>query len=104
MSTVNNGPQIVRSGLVLDLDASYMRSYSPNVYPNPTDNEFTISFSSNNTTHQIELFDVTGKIIFKDSTDQSQFKMKKNEMASGLYFLKVSSKNGAVTTQKVVLK
>ena len=37
MSTVNNGPQIVRSGLVLDLDASYMRSYSPNVMPNPTD-------------------------------------------------------------------
>jgi hypothetical protein len=37
MSTVNNGPQIVRSGLILDLDASYMRSYSPNVYPNPTD-------------------------------------------------------------------
>ena len=37
MSTVNNGPQIVRSGLVLDLDASYMRSYSPNVFPNPTD-------------------------------------------------------------------
>ncbi len=37
MSTVNNGPQIVRSGLVLDLDAGYMRSYSPNVMPNPTD-------------------------------------------------------------------
>jgi hypothetical protein len=37
MSTVNNGPQIVRNGLVLDLDASYMRSYSPNVHPNPID-------------------------------------------------------------------
>ena len=37
MSTVNNGPQIVRTGLILDLDAGYMRSYSPNVYPNPTD-------------------------------------------------------------------
>ena len=37
MSTVNNGPQIVRSGLILDLDASYMRSYSPNVAPYPTD-------------------------------------------------------------------
>lgn len=37
MSTVNNGPQIVRSGLILDLDASYMRSYSPNVMPNPID-------------------------------------------------------------------
>jgi hypothetical protein len=37
MSTVNTGPQIVRNGLLFDLDASYMRSYSPNVYPNPTD-------------------------------------------------------------------
>ena len=37
MSTVNNGPQIVRTGLILDLDAGYMRSYSPNVMPNPTD-------------------------------------------------------------------
>ncbi len=37
MSTVNNGPQIVRNGLVLDLDASYMRSYSPNVALYSTD-------------------------------------------------------------------
>jgi hypothetical protein len=37
MSTVNNGPQIVRNGLVLDLDAGYMRSYSPNVFPNAND-------------------------------------------------------------------
>jgi len=37
MSAVNNGPQIIRNGLVLDLDASYIRSYSPNVMPNPTD-------------------------------------------------------------------
>jgi len=47
MSTVNNGPQIVRSGLVLDLDASYMRSYSPNVMPNPT-NIFAWSGTGNN--------------------------------------------------------
>lgn len=37
MSSINNGPQIVKSNLVLDLDAGYIRSYSPNVYPNPTD-------------------------------------------------------------------
>ena len=32
MSTVNNGPQIVRSGLVLDLDAGNNKSYSTNRY------------------------------------------------------------------------
>ena len=47
MSTVNNGPQIVRTGLILDLDASYMRSYSPNVMPNPT-NIFAWSGTGNN--------------------------------------------------------
>lgn len=47
MSTVNNGPQIVRNGLVLDLDASYMRSYSPNVHPNST-NIFAWSGTGNN--------------------------------------------------------
>ena len=47
MSTVNNGPQIVRSGLILDLDAGYMRSYSPNVMPNPT-NIFAWSGTGNN--------------------------------------------------------
>lgn len=47
MSSVNNGPQIVRNGLVLDLDAGYMRSYSPNVHPNPT-NIFAWSGTGNN--------------------------------------------------------
>jgi len=47
MSAVNNGPQIVKDGLVLDLDASYIRSYSPNVHPNPT-NIFAWSGTSNN--------------------------------------------------------
>ena len=37
MSAVNNGPQIIKNGLVFNVDAAYMRSYSPNVYPNPTD-------------------------------------------------------------------
>jgi len=47
MSTVNNGPQIIRNGLILDLDAGYMRSYSPNVMPNPT-NIFAWSGTGNN--------------------------------------------------------
>lgn len=47
MSTVNNGPQIIRNGLISDLDAGYIRSYSPNVMPNPT-NIFAWSGTGNN--------------------------------------------------------
>jgi hypothetical protein len=41
MSTVNNGPQIVRNGLVLGLDASARRSYLPNSLINM--NNWTVS-------------------------------------------------------------
>jgi para-nitrobenzyl esterase len=74
------------------------------VFPNPSDNEMTIEFSDSNATHKVELFDITGKIISSEMTEQAIFKIKKNNVASGLYFLKVTTKNGDSTTQKVVFK
>lgn len=74
------------------------------VYPNPSENEMTIEFSNNNTTHRIDLVDITGKTISSDFTEQSSYRFKKNHLSAGLYFLKVSDKSGATTTQKVIFK
>lgn len=75
-----------------------------NIYPNPSDNEITISFANQNTTHRIELFDVTGKKISSDVTEQSTFKIKKNNISNGLYFLKITNNVGETNTQKVIFK
>jgi para-nitrobenzyl esterase len=72
------------------------------VYPNPSDNEITVEFSNSNTMHKVELFDVTGKTISAEMTEQATFKIRKNNVAGGLYFLKVTAKNGESTTQKVM--
>lgn len=72
------------------------------VYPNPSDNDMMIEFANSNTTHQIEIYDIAGKIIYSESTEQSVFTIKKNNTASGLYFLKVTDKNGESTIQKVI--
>lgn len=72
------------------------------VFPNPSDNDMTIEFSNSNTTHKVEVFDIAGKIISSESTEQPTFKIKNNNVSSGLYFLKVTAKNGESTTQKVV--
>ena len=72
------------------------------VFPNPSDNEMTIEFANSSTTHKIELFDITGKIISSENTEQATFKIKKNNIANGIYFLKVTTKYGEFTTQKVV--
>jgi para-nitrobenzyl esterase len=74
------------------------------VFPNPTDNEMTIEFSNQNTTHRIELFDIAGKLVSSDITEQSHFRIRKNNLTAGLYFLKVTNKIGETTTQKIIFK
>jgi hypothetical protein len=72
------------------------------VQPNPSDYEMTIVFENSDTSHKIELFDITGKLILADNTDDATYKIRKNNTSSGLYFLKVTSKSGRSTTQKVI--
>ncbi|MES2514591.1 MAG: T9SS type A sorting domain-containing protein [Bacteroidota bacterium] len=72
------------------------------VSPNPSDNEMTVVFSNTTSSHHIELFDVTGKLISSETTDQGTYKIRKNNLTGGLYFLKVTAKTGESTTQKVI--
>lgn len=74
------------------------------VYPNPSESNMTIVFANTNTSHHIELFDVTGKLINSESTENAQFIIQKNNLSIGLYFLKVTNKTGETTTQKVIFK
>lgn len=74
------------------------------VYPNPSENDMTIVFENSNSTHKIELYDITGKVISSYNTEDSRFKISKNNLAFGLYFLKVTNKQGESTTQKIIFK
>ena len=74
------------------------------VFPNPADNEITITFANQNSEHRIELFDVTGKKISSDVTEHSTYKIKKNNIYNGLYFLKITNNVGQTNTQKVIFK
>jgi para-nitrobenzyl esterase len=47
------------------------------VFPNPSDNEMTIEFANSNTTHKVELFDVSGKIIYSENTETNIYNQKK---------------------------
>ena len=77
-------------------------TFVTNVFPNPSHNDMTIEFSNSNTTHRIELIDVTGKVMLSEMTEQNTYNIKKNNLAAGLYFLKITNKAGEQSTQKVV--
>ena len=89
---------------VVSINELSNNSIISSVYPNPSDNEMMIEFANSNTTHRIELFDVTGKLISYNETEQSNFMIKKNTISEGLYFLKITTKTGNTTTQKIIFK
>jgi len=78
------------------------------VYPNPSKGEFNVSvFSKNGDQVSILLFDVTGKVVYKE---QRELKIGKNiidlnlRVKAGVMFLKVYSENNNYGTKKIVLK
>ena len=72
------------------------------VYPNPVKNLVRIKFTAN-TYHQLELTDVSGKELqhIPLSTLDSEKKMDMSNLASGVYFIKLTG-NDKVESRKVV--
>ncbi|MBX3164698.1 MAG: T9SS type A sorting domain-containing protein [Bacteroidetes bacterium] len=71
-----------------------------NVYPNPNNGAFTLELN-NGANKTIELLDLTGRIIFSNSTSDDKINFNIRELSNGVYYLKVMS-NNAVKVLKVV--
>ncbi|MCC6181275.1 MAG: T9SS type A sorting domain-containing protein [Bacteroidia bacterium] len=74
------------------------------VYPNPSNSDVFIEFINISTTHFIELLDITGKSIIKETTNEHTFKISRAEIADGMYILKVTDKSGETATQKLIFQ
>lgn len=71
-----------------------------NVYPNPTTEKINISSRFDITS--LQLFDVAGKEIYYSKNSYS-IDVKENNLAKGIYFLKISGENFSVN-KKVILQ
>jgi hypothetical protein len=70
------------------------------IYPNPANSYSIISLNEHTAINNISLFDITGRLICKfDKINQSSFKLEKNNLHSGLYFVKIQTENQTVTKQ-----
>lgn len=78
----------------------YNNSYQINLFPNPTNDRFTIS--SQYEIKQIEISSITGKILFSESINQTLYHMQLQDFAEGIYFVKVRYTNGMSVTKKIV--
>lgn len=83
----------------LSTSDNFEKNNSFSVYPNPNNGDFTILFAEYLSNFSVDVVDQSGRLVFQNKYD-NQFdleqKINLNNIASGIYFVKVSSSNGAM--------
>lgn len=75
------------------------------LYPNPTKGSFTIEFKDLTNSYSVEVFDITGKVIYENNYAQSSNLVQVinlDKPASGVYFVNIKSDRGLVTKKLIV--
>lgn len=72
------------------------------LYPNPCNRQFVISCPQS--TRNVEIFDLTGKLIFNTSEQNTEIIINTSNWSSGIYMVQITDKNGKTYNQKVVKK
>jgi len=78
-------------GGVLGADDNKLSSIK--IYPNPTINQVRINIGENDDLVNVKLFNISGKYLKKLQISGSNKIFKFNDLPSGIYFLKIESKN-----------
>jgi len=75
------------------------------IYPNPNNGNFIIALNGfENRNAVIEMYDVTGKLLFTEQTIGNSSKEYSLNFVSGVYFIKVSANNFLFTEKLVIEK
>ncbi len=79
-----------------------------NVYPNPNNGEFTISFNANVGNVKMEILDIQGRVVYSvlESNVQIGFtkQVSMNEISNGVYMIRVTSNEGQRMIKFSVMK
>lgn len=89
------------------LSASKKNKTNFSFYPNPTEDVLNIKFENfNNQKVEISVYDVSGRLIHKNSQTISDNKISynSNTLKSGIYFMSIIHKNGLNNTFKFIRK
>ncbi len=70
-----------------------------NVFPNPVVD--VVNFSSTNRILQIQIMDLTGKVVYTKNADTVQLDLNLSELAAGVYIAKVKTNKGAETVKLI---
>ncbi len=74
------------------------------IFPNPNNGTFTVDLSIfNNTTVALEIYDLFGKLLFSELTQEKSVKINIMNFDNAIYFMKISGDNNTIT-QKIIIR
>ncbi|MFT4849277.1 MAG: hypothetical protein ACI83B_001816, partial [Sediminicola sp.] len=87
------------AGSVLGVSSVFSKD-NVQVYPNPSNSEVTVLFTSPFEV-DIRIFDLSGKLLVyqADMMVESTYSLDVSSLTSGIYFLRINSENGEITTK-----
>ena len=71
------------------------------LYPNPSNELINISFGEDRLS-KLELFDITGKLLFKKELNSNTYTLNIANYSSGTYLVKVYNQNNASLNKKII--
>ncbi|HBY70519.1 MAG TPA: hypothetical protein DEG69_23820 [Flavobacteriaceae bacterium] len=80
-----------------------MENVSISIYPNPVENELTISGVTLDE-YTIDIVDVQGRVVVSNVSEISQNKISTSNLTSGVYFLNIRSGNQSSKTIRFIKK
>lgn len=73
------------------------------IFPNPTENEFTIQFQNIDNVKNLEIYNVLGKLVYQNSSINSVLKIDSARFAKGVYLVKAFSKSNKTFHSKLII-
>ena len=100
--SVNLGGSIFKiAGGVLSVDEN--QGANAIIYPNPATNIVNIKLQTQVMEH-LKISDVKGSIIYTETLQSNQKQLNTSSFAKGLYFITITTKNGAVVVKKLMIQ
>jgi hypothetical protein len=72
------------------------------IYPNPASEKLTLSLTKIKPESKVEIFDVTGKLIYLSSIQERKTEINTKNFVSGIYFLKVTQDDLSITRKIII--
>ncbi len=111
IDTYDNGSNILTQGfhqtnLVVTSIEENLADMSLNMYPNPTSEFLNIDLRNNEEDIELQLFDMTGKLIHKDliTAHSSQFVLSMDQVVAGKYIVRMQTENGKMNSTHQIVK